>query len=247
GIATIARDITKTRELEEKLRITYKMSSLGRLTAGVFHEILNPLNIISSYAQLLLFQGKWSSKTEGDLKKILEEVNRIVKITDNLLSFSRRKELNAEKVKINSLLGKVISIVEPEMKLENIEVFKEFDEGVPEVIINRDELRQVFLNLIHNAYYAMADGGRLTISTQSIKKQGKLFVRTIFTDTGCGIPTEHLDKVFEPFYTSKKEGEGTGLGLSISYGIIDNHGGELNVDSEEGKGTTFTVDLPAET
>ncbi|ODS34144.1 MAG: two-component sensor kinase [Candidatus Scalindua rubra] len=243
----ILRDITKRKEMEKNIMESYKMASLGTLTAGVCHEVLNPLNIISSYAQLLLTDTEKGSKTENDLKKILEEVGRIVKITDSLLGFSRKEELEFKEVEVNSLLEKIISIIEPEMKLENIKLIRIFEEGLPRIMANDDELRQVFLNLITNAQGAMPGGGNLTIITQSIEKQGKPFVSIKVKDTGEGILEENINNVFDPFFTTKKEGKGTGLGLSISYGIIKNHGGKMRVNSKEGKGTTFIIDLPAKT
>lgn len=240
----IVRDITRRKAMEKNIRESYKMASLGTLTAGVCHEVLNPLNIISSYAQLLLTDTKEGSETEQDLKKILEEVGRIVKITDNLLRFSRREKLETGEVEINSLLEKTISIIEPEIKLENIKLLTRFENGLPEIMANSDELRQVFLNLIMNARDAMPEGGKLTISTRRIEKQGNPFVSIKFKDTGEGISVKNLNSVFDPFFTTKKEGKGTGLGLSISHGIIENHGGEISVNSKEGKGTTFTIDLP---
>ncbi|OHC04772.1 MAG: hypothetical protein A3H23_04570 [Planctomycetes bacterium RIFCSPLOWO2_12_FULL_40_19] len=240
----IMRDITRRKAMEKNIRESYKMASLGTLTAGVCHEVLNPLNIISSYTQLLLTDTKEGSETEQDLKKILEEVGRIVRITDNLLRFSRREKLETGEVEINSLLEKTISIVEPEIKLENIKLLTRFEKGLPEIMANSDELRQVFFNLTMNARDAMPEGGKLTISTQSIEKRGKPFVSIKFKDTGGGISEENLNSVFDPFFTTKKEGKGTGLGLSISHGIIENHGGEISVNSKEGKGTTFIIDLP---
>ncbi len=242
----VVRDITERKQIEMSARESYKMASLGQLTAGVFHEVLNPLNIISSYTQLMLMKEEKGSEKEEYLKKILEEVERIVKISDSLLLFSRKGKENVECVEINSFLEKVISIVEPDMKLEDIKIIREFGE-IPEIMANSDELRQVFMNIIANAGHAMPNGGKLTISTLSKAKQGKSFVNIKFKDTGNGIKSNDLDKIFDPFFTTKKESKGTGLGLSISYGIIKNHGGKISVNSKEGKGTTFIINLPAKT
>jgi len=243
----ILRDVTKRIKIEMDLKESYKMASLGRLTASVCHEVLNPLNIISSYTQMLLSQGKWGSKTEGDLQKVLEEVDRIVTITDSMLRFSRTKKTVAGMVNINGLLEHIITIVQPEMKVQNIELLKEFEKGMASIKANSDELRQVFLNLLMNAKRAITNNGKITISTQSKKEQGDPAISIRIKDTGTGIPKEHLDKIFEPFFTTREEGKGTGLGLSISYGIIERHGGGIIVESEVGKGTTFTINLPVET
>jgi PAS domain S-box-containing protein len=252
----ILRDITERKQLEGQLRISYKMASLGRLTAGVFHEILNPLNIISSHVQLLLMEAEKGSRTEKDLKSIQEEIDRIGKIADGLLRFSRKGEPSSKKIEINDLLEKMISLIEPDMKLDNIRFVRKFDDRLLQISGNRDELRQVFLNLTTNARDAMPEGGTLIVKTRSVrppadragnrqagKRKGD-FVEITFEDTGCGIAEENIDKIFEPFFTTKEEGKGTGLGLSTSYGIIRNHGGEMQVESKEGKGTTFIIDLP---
>ena len=238
---------------------SHKMASLGQLTAGVVHEVLNPLNIISAHVQLLLAEAEKGSKTEEDLRSIREEIDRIVEITDGLLRFSRKEKSISGEVEINSLLEKIISIVEPEMKLSNIKFIRRFEEGLPKIAANSDELRQVFLNMITNAKGAMAEGGTLTVKTRRVRDRSKKekaspprragelkgdFVKISFEDTGCGISKEKLNSVFDPFFTTKMEGKGTGLGLSISYGIIENHGGTISVESEVGKGTTFIINLP---
>lgn len=244
---SVWRDITKRKQLEENVRISYKMASLGQLSAGVFHEILNPVNIISSHVQLLLMEADKGSKTEEDLKSIQEEIERIVKITDGLLRYSRMEKRIIEEIDINSLLEIVKSIVEPEMKLDNINIIKQLEEKLPTIKGSGDEIRQVFLNLITNARAAMPEGGTLTISTQSAKMTTNPSLRVKVTDTGCGIDKKDIDKIFDPFFTSKKEGKGVGLGLSILYTIIENHRGTISVDSEVGRGTTFTIDLPIKT
>ncbi|MGR3173090.1 MAG: PAS domain S-box protein [Candidatus Scalindua sp.] len=253
----VSEDITERKKREEELRISQKMASLGQLTAGVCHEILNPLNIISSHVHLLLTETENGSNVEKDLKSILEEIDRIVNITDGMLRFSRKGELVTGKVEINSLLENVINIIEPEMKLSNIKFTKRFEGGLPEVMANSNELRQVFLNMITNARDAMPEGGALTVKTRSVRqplpiragsrKTGELkgdFVKISFEDTGFGISKEDIGNVFDPFFTTKEEGKGTGLGLSESYGIIERHGGRMNIESEVGKGTTVIIDLP---
>ena len=240
----IIRDITERKQAEKELIVANKMASLGRLSAGVFHEVLNPLQIISSYTQLLLLKEEKGSEKESYLQKIRHEVDRIVKITDSLLRFSRKGKLEADEFDLNSLLENIREIVEPDLKLKNIKCLIRFEDGLPEISANCDELRQVFLNLIYNAKGAMPEGGNLTISTQRIEKQGKSFASIRFKDTGCGIKSDDIDKIFDPFFTTKPEGKGTGLGLSISYGIIKNFGGVMSVNSKEGKGTTFIIDLP---
>ena len=244
-----AEDISERKRIEDKLRVSYKMSSLGELTAGVFHEILNPVNIISSHIQLLLLEAEKGSRTEDDLKSVQEEIARIVKITDGLLRFSRTGEYEFNQIDANNLLERTISILEPDMKLSSIRFIREYDNTTPTITGNSDKLRQVFLNLITNARDAMQDGGTLTIKTLLVQRR-RLdglkghFVEISFADTGSGISIKNQERIFNPFFTTKKEGHGTGLGLSTSYQIIENHGGTISVESNVDNGTIFIIDLP---
>ena len=242
----IIRDIAERRQLEKILREEHKMASIKRLTSGLFHEILNPLNIISSHVQLLLMDVSNGSMAEKDLNSIKEEIYRIEKLTKDLMVFTEEEEFVTDEVQINSLLEKITSNVESDMKSSRIKLIKRFKEGLQKITINSDKLRQVFLNLTENAYDAMPEGGTITISTESLILRGRPFVRIEFTDSGCGIKTESIHKIFEPFYSTKKKVIGVGFGLCESYGIIKNHGGSLGVESELGCGTTFIIDLPVE-
>ena len=256
-------DITEQKRAQEQLMRSHKMVSLGQQAAGVCHEILNPINIISSHVQLMLMEAEKGSNLEKDAKSIQEEVKRVVNITDGLLRFSRNETPTTENTEVNDLLENVIPIVEHELKLRNIDIIKKLEGELPEIKVNINQLRQVFLNLINNAYAAMPKGGTLTVKTQRIRlfavgqkpvfvgsKEEKgsepkeNFIEIIFEDSGCGISSENIEKIFNPFFTTKKEGEGTGLGLSESYKIVENHGGKLHVQSRKGKGSTFTIDLP---
>lgn len=216
----IIRDVSKRVKREEELRLSYKMASLGQLTAGVFHEILNPINIISTHVQLLLADAEKGSGVEKDLKSILEEIERVQDITDGLLRFSRKESVAKAEVNVNQLIETVLAILVAETKYKNILLFKKLDNELPLLKANADLLRQVFLNLIKNAIDAMANGGSLTISTLKYLKDEKPCLRIQFTDTGCGIPKEHLDKIFDPFFTTKEEGKGVGMGLTVAYTTI---------------------------
>ena len=263
GVVQILRDTTVQKKTQEQLMRSHKMVSLGQQAAGVCHEILNPINIISSHVQLMLMEAEKGSNLEKDAKSIQEEVKRVVNITDGLLRFSRNETPTTENTEVNDLLENVIPIVEHELKLRNIDIIKKLEGELPEIKVNINQLRQVFLNLINNAYAAMPKGGTLTVKTQRIRlfavgqkpvfvgsKEEKgsepkeNFIEIIFEDSGCGISSENIEKIFNPFFTTKKEGEGTGLGLSESYKIVENHGGKLHVQSRKGKGSTFTIDLP---
>lgn len=242
----IVRNISERKQMEKDLRESYKIASIGRLTSNIFHEILNPVNIISSHVQLLLMDIDKGSLTEKDLNSIQEELSRIEDITNNILTFSKEEEFATVEAQMNNLLEIAVSQIESDTKLSNIKFISRFEEGLPKIMLNGEKIKQVFLNLISNACAAMPEGGIVTINTQSIKKDERPFIRIIFTDTGCGIARENIDKLFEPFFSTKSEVAGVGLGLSESYGIIRNHGGIIGVESEVRNGTTFTIDLPIE-
>ena len=253
------------RQVEEKLKVSHKMSSIGRLTGSVFHEILNPVNIISAHTQLLLIGAEKGSSTEDDLNSIKEEIERIVTITEKLQEFSRSNKSDVETVELNCLIEDILSLIKPELNIKSIKLITNFDMGQPEVMAHGDDLRQAFLNSITNAMDAMPNGGTLTIKTQVVRNsefgvqstEGKNTelktqyselkgdsVRITFEDTGCGIAEKDIDRVFEPFFSTKKEIKGVGLGLSTSYATIEGYGGKISVESEEGKGSTFIFDLP---
>lgn len=253
------------RQVEEKLKVSHKMSSIGRLTGSVFHEILNPVNIISAHTQLLLMGAEKGSSTEDDLNSIKEEIERIVTITEKLQEFSRSNKSDVETVELNCLIEDILSLIKPELNIKSIKLITNFDMAQPEVMAHGDDLRQAFLNSITNAMDAMPNGGTLTIKTQVVRNsefgvqstEGKNTelktqyselkgdsVRITFEDTGCGIAEKDIDRVFEPFFSTKKEIKGVGLGLSTSYATIEGYGGKISVESEEGKGSTFIFDLP---
>ena len=253
------------RQVEEKLKVSHKMSSIGRLTGSVFHEILNPVNIISAHTQLLLIGAEKGSSTEDDLNSIKEEIERIVTITEKLQEFSRSNKSDVETVELNCLIEDILSLIKPELNIKSIKLITNFDMAQPEVMAHGDDLRQAFLNSITNAMDAMPNGGTLTIKTQVVRNsefgvqstEGKNTelktqyselkgdsVRITFEDTGCGIAEKDIDRVFEPFFSTKKEIKGVGLGLSTSYATIEGYGGKISVESEEGKGSTFIFDLP---
>ncbi|MBC8551128.1 MAG: PAS domain S-box protein [Candidatus Brocadiales bacterium] len=236
----VKEDISKRKQIEEELRISHKMSSIGRLSASVFHEILNPVNIISAHTQILLMEAAKGSKTEEDLKSIQDEIDRIVNITDNLLKFSVKEDTETEETEINGLLENALSLIKPELHLKSIKYITKLEEDLPEVTAHGSELREAFLKLITNSIEAMPEGGTLTIKTL-LKGES---IKISFSDTGCGIAKENIDKIFEPFFSTKKEIKGVGLGLSSSYAIIESYGGRISVESEEGKGATFIIDLP---
>ena len=248
----------KLKTAQNQILRSEKLAGIGRMVAGVCHEILNPLNIISGHSQSLLIERNKDGELCNDLTSIMEEIQRISKIISSLLKFSRKGNMEFKKSDIRKELESVLSLVEKEMQLEGIQTIRKFDSNTLSVYIDTDGIRQVFLNIINNAKFAM-QGGVFTVSTEVLTPREnwsfyqekdsptpnpEKIVRMKFSDTGVGIRKEDMEKIFEPFFTTKPEEKGTGLGLSVSYSIIEKHGGILEVESELGIGTAVIIDLP---
>ena len=245
-VLVISRDITEHRRIEEQLFQTEKLASLGSLSAGVAHEMNNPVAIILGFSELLLERFPEDSKEYKMLKTIEKQSTNCQRIVENLLTFARIPEKAVTETDVGDDIQKVVNMVTNTLLTKKVDLKKEITEDLPKVRGDGHQLEQVFLNIINNAVAAMGDhGGILTISAN----RSNNMVSISFTDTGPGIPLENRDKIFEPFFTTKKVGEGTGLGLSVSYAIVSKFGGDLQVKcqtSAEGgePGTTFTVLLP---
>ena len=228
-------------EAQEQLIQREKLASIGQLAAGVAHEVNNPLGSIMLYAHLLLQQLTSDDQKSRDLKFIMEEAKRCQKIVAGLLNFARQGNLYLRGHKIQDLVQKLVNVVSNQSLFQNIHLQVELPDW-PEIELDDDQIYQVFLNLAVNAAEAMPQGGTLTINGWSVKERQVVAIE--FRDTGCGIATENLSKLFVPFYTTKQIGKGTGLGLAIAYGIIKMHKGNIYVKSQPGQGTSFTVELP---
>jgi two-component system NtrC family sensor kinase len=218
-----------------------KLASLGRLAAGVAHEINNPLTGVLTFAHLLREKDNMDDQDQEDLDLIIRETTRAAEIVKGLLDFARERAVVKEPLNINDVIQRTIRLIRNQKLFDRILIEEEMANDLPEVEGDMNQLQQVMLNLSLNACEAMPTGGTLTIRTST--EDGKAVVK--LTDTGCGIKKEHQDQVFEPFFTTKPVGKGTGLGLSVTYGIVQQHGGTLEFESEEGQGTTFIVTLPA--
>jgi signal transduction histidine kinase len=218
------------------------MASLGKLAAGIAHEINNPLGGILIYSSLLMEDLPPDDPKRNDLERIVQEAGRCKEIVKSLLEFARQTEPKKEAVDINRAITDGLFFLENQALFHNIRITKRLDPSLPLVNGNAGQLKQVFMNIIINAAEAMHGNGELTITTLSSSSQTSALVE--FTDTGEGIPEENLSRVFEPFFTTKDVGKGTGLGLATSYGIVESHGGKIGVRSKVGEGTTFTIELP---
>jgi two-component system NtrC family sensor kinase len=234
----------RTRELVEMqahLVQSEKLASLGKLAAGIAHEINNPLGGILIYSHLLLEETKETSSQAETLKKIIKETSRCKNIVKGLLEFARPKEPEMAPTDLNEVINKALAIFERQALFQNIKIQKDLSD-LPRVVADGSQLQQVFANIIVNAAEAMDGNGLLTIKTHLDARTNSL--RIEFRDTGHGIKEEDLSRLFEPFFTTKEVGKGTGLGLAISYGIVQKHNGSIEVKSEVGQGSAFTVVLP---
>jgi signal transduction histidine kinase/CheY-like chemotaxis protein len=248
GWLEVYRDITGQRVIQSKLMQMEKMATLGQLVSGVAHELNNPLTSIQGYAQLLPIRRSASDRAR-DALHILQESERAGRIVKNLLLYSRENKSERRPVLLNEVIERTLSLRNYELKLENMDVELDLDPGLPQTLADASQLQQVVLNLIMNAEQAIVAGrgdeprkGRILIRTRRVA--GDRLAMEV-SDDGPGIPPEIVPRIFDPFFTTKPPGVGTGLGLSIVYGIVQEHGGEVSVDSLKGNGATLTVQLPA--
>lgn len=259
-IHCIARDLTERRQLQEQLIRSEKLSAIGQLVAGVAHEVNNPLTSISGFAQLLLRDPELSEKLQPDIKHIHIQAERAARIVQNLLVFAREHKPQRVPVSLNEVMQSTLALRAYQLRVDNIKVEQELDPDLPNTVADPFQLQQVFLNMINNAHQAMTERGGpgvLTLRTRMSSRtalaepgrDGRVAVqqRTVVAsigDTGVGIPEADLNRIFDPFYTTKPVGQGTGLGLSICYGIVQEHGGRIWAESKVGVGTTVSIELP---
>lgn len=233
------------RETQEQLAHAEKLASIGQLAAGVAHEINNPLGSIIIYATMLKKKIERSlndPQSVEDLKLIIDEANRCKNIVANLLNFARQGKLRISKVNINDIINDIIKLVKVKPEFAHVSIKELYDLENPIIECDADQLKQALLNIVSNACEAVETKEEKIVAINANKNNGKLIIK--ISDTGIGIPQEHLSKIFTPFFTTKKIGKGTGLGLAITYGIIKMHKGDIKVYSELGKGTTFIISLP---
>jgi len=228
------------RKAQAQLIQSEKLASIGELAAGVAHEINNPLGVILGFSQVILRKLPEDDPLRKPLTSIEREGLRCKKIIQGLLDFSRHTMPTFQPVNLNDVVESACDLFEYQITVNNVKMTKGFAPNLPEIRADANQLQQVFSNLIINAYHAMPKGGDLRITTRAVGDH----VQAIFADTGVGISPENLKRIFDPFFTTKQVGKGTGLGLSVSHGIIESHGGKIEVDSQVDKGTTFVVSLP---
>ncbi len=247
--------VTKANEqkchLDQQLIQSQKLAAIGELSSGIAHEINNPLAIMGQETEWIKHLLKDDhleapgapEELRDSLREIVSQVDRCKEITHKLLDFARKKEPLIQGADVNKLIEDMARLVEREAAQKSIKMIRAYDQNLPRVPTDPPLLRQVVLNILNNAAYAIGRDGAITIAT---RRSGGNLVELVFSDTGCGIPKEQQDKIFDPFFTTKPPGQGTGLGLSISHSIVVKLGGRITVASEVGKGTTFTIHLPVE-
>lgn len=240
GASRICKDVTHLKKAEERLILAERLSSLGELTAGVAHELRNPLAGIKINTQVLSRKQDLSEMERRLLESTQEGIEKIQKIVDDMLHFAKPRASHFKEEAINEVVDKSLAILQARVKKGHISAVFDRGEGLPSVRIDIHQIQQVLINLMLNAIQAMEKGGTLTIRT-FLESGGTVGVE--IRDTGVGIPLPYLKKVFDPFFTTKSEG--TGLGLSISLKILENHGAAIDVVSKEGEGACFTIHFPA--
>lgn len=243
GVIFIGHDLTRTRELERRIIQAEKLASLGQLAASVVHEINNPMTAVSTYADALLMRAMVApSANPGDLEKfrrIVENSERVLRFTRDLVSYARPAQEKPEEIELNAVIQRALSFCEHVVRKHGVTLVTQLGE-LPRFLAVRQNLVQVFVNLITNACHATPAGGTITVSTA---RNAEAAVAVV-SDTGAGMEPKVAVRVFEPFFTTKPDGKGTGLGLSIVQSIVENHGGQVTVESEVDKGTSFTIRLP---
>lgn len=250
GVAAVLRDLTSVREMEEQVRRAERLSALGVLAAGIAHEVRNPLAGVRGAAQLLGSEIRDNQALVPYTDVIVREVDRLDRIVTGLLPFASPRTFSYGPVNIHSVLDRVLLLEQPRAAAAGVGFQREYDPSLPPVRGNEEQLTQVFLNLVRNGVEAMPAGGRLTVTTRvpdpfmAIRRGGERtrLIQVRVADDGVGIPPEAASSLFTPFFTTKDHG--TGLGLALSHQIVTEHGGAIRVESEPGRGSTFSVTLP---
>lgn len=247
-MAMLEEKVEEREQLQEQLIQSTKLAAIGELAANIAHEINNPLTGVLGFASLMLRDCGSDDPRRRGLETIERETMRARDIVRNLLDFARQDGLKRRRADIRDVVEDTLLLLRKQAELAGVEVSLSFADNIPQVYVDVNQMKQVFINVLNNAIHAMPDGGELRIDVHAAKPDSqKPWVEVSFRDTGMGIPPDKLLKVFDPFFTSKDVGEGTGLGLSVSQRIVEEHGGAITVESQVGHGSTFTVKLPTAT
>jgi two-component system NtrC family sensor kinase len=244
NLSRLAQSHKELGEAQQQLIQSEKMASVGQLAAGVAHEINNPLGTILLYSHMILEKLEAKDSRREELFTIAQEAARCRDIVRGLLDFARQRKLQVQNVNVNRILEEVVSLAAAQPSFQKVKVITILDPSLPPTGGDPVQLKEVFLNILSNAGESMPGGGTITVSSRFPEGTARQMIEVMIRDTGQGIPPENLDKIFMPFYTTKKIGQGTGLGLAIAYGIVKMHRGSIEVQSKVGEGTVFWVRLP---
>jgi two-component system sensor histidine kinase HydH len=240
GSVLLIKDLREIRDLQEKVHRSERLASLGRLAAGVAHEIRNPLSSIKGFAQYFVKRFSGHDEEQGYASVMVKEVDRLNRVITDLLEFAGPKEPHREPQSIEAIADQALKLLAPDLEARKVEIVRDYGPDLPAVSVDRDRISQVFINLLLNALESMEAGGEIRIG---LRRSGPPpAVEVSVADTGAGIPESDLEKVFEPFFSRKRKG--TGLGLAIVHQIVESHRGEIRVESQPGKGTVFRIRLP---
>jgi two-component system NtrC family sensor kinase len=231
-------------DAENKLVQAAKLAAVGEMAAGIAHELNNPLTTVTGFTELILDEMGNDAPHRADVEMVLHEALRARGVVRRLLDFARQGERTRARADINQIVDDVLALTTHFIHTNGVQLEVEFHKDLPWVSVDSNQMKQVFLNLIHNALQAMPTGGNLRIKTETRNRDGKESVIVSIKDSGIGIDPKDIDRIFEPFFTTKGSRGGTGLGLSVTYGIVTDHGGTIEVESQPGEGSVFTVWLP---
>jgi signal transduction histidine kinase len=250
----IRKEQDKKADLEQRMRHMERLATIGQLASGLAHEIGTPLNVIGGRAGYLREKIRDRKAIEKNLDIIVRQSERITKIIKKLLSYSRKESPRLVQMEVSPAIEGALDLLDHQTRKQGIKITKVLSQNLPRVRGDPDQLQQVFLNLIHNAIQAMPNGGELVLEGSLVRRaegqesvDGSDLIQVHIKDNGCGMKEDVFQNMFKPFFTTKTHGKGTGLGLPIAYSIVRDHGGNMNAESEEGKGTTITVSLPVST
>jgi signal transduction histidine kinase len=232
------------RSAENRLVQAAKLAAVGEMAAGIAHELNNPLTSVTGFAELALEAIPHESETYQDLEMVMREARRARDVVRRLLDFARQSESTRARSSMNEIVLDIVALTKHLIHTNGVELVLDLEENLPWVLMDSNQMKQVLLNLVHNALQAMPAGGEIKIVTRSAARSGRDWIIVSVKDTGIGIPTADQSRIFEPFYTTRGNSGGTGLGLSVTYGIITDHGGQIEVESQPGMGAKFTVWLP---
>jgi signal transduction histidine kinase len=238
--------IAAQHEAESRLVQAAKLAAVGEMAAGIAHELNNPLTSVVGFTELTLENLAADSQARNDLELVLREANRARSVVRRLLDFARQREVIRTRGDINEIVDDVVVLTKHLLLTSGVELRLRLTHDLPWILIDRNQIKQVLINLVNNALYAMPHGGALVIDTWMQERHGASFVALSVRDTGEGISPENLDRIFEPFFTTRGDQGGTGLGLSVTYGIVTEHGGVIEVESQLNSGSSFTVLFPLE-